>query len=131
MNGIRMHERDLQPEEALAGLLVDEISTGSDELGERGVEVIHLVRNVVHTGAALGEKASDRCVLAERFEQFEAVLTDPKRGCPDTLVADGGLVLDFGSKKPLIGCKGRVEIFDGNSQVMNPPRPHRTDATRT
>ena len=42
------------------------------ELGERRADVVHLVGDVVHAGAALREELADRRVLAERGQQLDA-----------------------------------------------------------
>src|SRR3954468_24770330 len=68
VDGIRMDERDLQAEHAGARLLVDELGAVALQRVERGTDVLHLERHVVHPGAAGREEAADRRVVLERRE---------------------------------------------------------------
>ena len=65
---VRVDEGDLEPEEAAAGLLVDQLGAAGGEPGELVGDVVDLERNVVHAGPALGEELPDRRIGAERRE---------------------------------------------------------------
>jgi hypothetical protein len=39
-------------------------------------------------------------------------------------------VLDLGAEQSLVGLEGAVEVFDGHSQVVDPPWLHGGDAIR-
>ena len=129
MDGLRVHERDLEPEEAWARALVDQIRACPGELRERGGEVAHLVRNVVHAGTALDEKPPDRSVLAERLEQLDAAVADPDGSGPDALLLHGRAMLELGAEQPAVGVQRDVEILDGDTEMMDTPRRHRSDAS--
>src|SRR5579864_5853965 len=60
---VGMDERDAHPVEAGPRLVVDQLDAARAQLGELRVEVVDLVRDVVHPRAALGEKPADRRVL--------------------------------------------------------------------
>src|SRR5256886_17489785 len=72
VNGVGMHERDLEPEEALPRLVVDQLDTLFGELVDRGANVGHLVSNMVHPWPPLGEELADRSLIAERGQQLDA-----------------------------------------------------------
>src|SRR5687767_15912530 len=76
VNGIGVDESNFEPEQALAWLLVDQIGSRAGELGESCVQIAHLVGDVVHAGASFGKKATDRCVLPERLEQFHSAVAE-------------------------------------------------------
>jgi hypothetical protein len=48
----------------------------------------------------------------------------------DALLGNGLAMLELGAEDPLVGGHGLVEIFDGDSEVMDPARLHAGDATR-
>lgn len=128
MDGIRMDERDLEPEQARARRLVDQVGAGIGELRERRTEVAHLVRHVVHAGPALRQEPADRRVLGERLEQLDAAAADAERRRPDALVPHRRPVLDLRAEEPLVRAQGLVEVDDRNAQVMNAPRLHPGEA---
>jgi hypothetical protein len=72
-----MDERDLESEHATPRRLVDQLGPRVREMRERRANVLHLVCDVVHSGASLGEEAADRRVFAERSEQLEPAVPDP------------------------------------------------------
>src|SRR5919198_70080 len=79
VDGLRMHERYLQAEESRPGFGVDELRADAREAVELGPEVRHLVRDVVHAGAALGQEAAHRRVLPRRLEQLDPTCADEDR----------------------------------------------------
>src|SRR6059058_5570523 len=73
VDGIRMDERDLQPEHPRARLFVDELRPVAPQRIERRGNVLHLEGDVMHPGATRGEEAADRRVVLERREQLHPV----------------------------------------------------------
>jgi hypothetical protein len=128
VDGIRVDERDLQPEEALTRSLVDQIRSRIRELGKRRPEVADLVGDVVHAGPSLGEKPADRRVLLERFEQLDAPGADPQGGGANALIVDDCLMLDLRAEKPLVRAQRLVEVRDCDAEMMDPSRLHRREA---
>ena len=123
-----MDERDLEAEEAFARLRVDQVGARIRKLGDRRAQVPDLVRDVVHTGPALGEEAADGRVLREWLEQFDATVTDPQRSRSDALILHRRAVLDLGAEQARVRPKRLVEIDDRNAKMMDPPRFHRREA---
>src|ERR1051325_9043833 len=68
VDGIRMHERDLEAEHACAGLLVDELRAVAPQRLERSANVLDLERDVVHPGAPRGEETAHGRIVLERRE---------------------------------------------------------------
>ena len=114
-----MDERDLEAEHAVPRCLVDQLRAGVREMGERGPNVVHLVRDVVHSGTSVREEAADRSVVVERAEQLEPALSDADRRRLDALLLDTRALLELGPEKPLIGLERTVEILDGKPDVVD------------
>ena len=125
-----MDERDLQAEEALVRLGVDQLRAFLAQLVERGANVVHLVRDVMHSGAALREEAADGRVLAARGDELEPARTDEHRGRLDALIGDERPVLDLSTEEPCVRVDRFVEVEDGDAEMMNAARVHAADATR-
>ena len=123
-----MDEGDLEAEEALSGLGVDQLGACGGEPVELGLHVVDLVRDVVHTRPALGEKPADGCLVAERREQLDAPLADEHGGGFDTLVRDVGPMLDLGAEQALVRLDGRVEVVNGDAEMVDAAGPHGSDA---
>src|SRR5215475_3919432 len=119
-----MDERDLHPEQALPGALVDQLGAFGLKLVDCRPDVVDLERDVVHAGPPVGEELPDRRVVAERGEQLDTAGADTQRGGLDTLVAHRLAVLEVRTEQALVGGDGSVEIVDGHAQVMNPVRLH-------
>lgn len=130
MDGIGVDEGDLEPEEARARPLVDQVGAGARKLGHRRVQIAHLVGHMVHSGTSLRQEATHRRVLAERLEQLDAAVTDPDRGGANALIIHRRAVLDPRPEQLRVGREGRVEILDGDSQMMDSSRLHASDAIR-
>ncbi len=130
MDGIGVDERDLEPEETSPGVFVDQICARAGELGQRRVEVVDLVGDVVHPRPSLREEAADRRVLSERLEQLDPALADADRRGVDTLRFNRRAMLDARAEQPLVGGESRVEVFDRNPEMVDPPRLHASDAIR-
>jgi hypothetical protein len=88
------------------------------------MKVGNLKGDVMHARAAVGEKLADRRRLTERRKQLDTALPDSHRGGFDALLDDRLPALDLGAEEPLIGVDGLVEVFDGNSEMVDPLRLH-------
>src|ERR1022692_538259 len=131
MDGFRMDEGDLEPEHSLSRLGVDQLGAGVREPCKRGVDVGHLVRDVVHARPALREEPADRRVVAECGQELDAALADPDRRRLDALLLDAGTLLEPAAEQPLVRPHGLVQVDDGKSDVMDPARLHGFDASRS
>lgn len=119
-----MDERDLEAEEPRSRLRIDQICTGSRELGQRRAEVAHLVRDVMHAGTALRQEPADRRVLGERLEQLDPPRSDAKRRCTHALILNRRTVFHLGAEETLVRRERRIEILDRDTQMVDPPRRH-------
>src|SRR5712691_12886688 len=124
-----MDERNLEPEEPGARLRIDELGALRGERIERGAEVCHLVRDVVHPRPSLREELAHGRLLSKRGKQLDAPVADQYRRGFDTLLGHGRAVLDFGAEQTLVCGDRVVEVLDGDAKVMNPTRVHAGDAT--
>jgi hypothetical protein len=117
-----MDEGDLEAEHAAPRRLVDQLGAGFREVREGGADVVDLVRDMVHTRAALREEAADRRVLAERAQQLEAALADADGRCLDTLLVHARAMLDPRAEETLIGVERALEILDRETHVVDGAR---------
>ena len=124
-----MDERDLEPEHAVARALVDQLDPLLGKLIERGFDVGHLVRDVVHPFAALCEEPPDGRVVAECAEQLDAAFADPHGGSLDALILDPLAVLEAPPEETLVRGHRGVQVGDGDADVVNGACVHRGDAT--
>jgi hypothetical protein len=124
-----MNEGDLETEEPRARRLVDQGGARVGKLGQRGTKVGHLVGDVMHPGATLGQEASNRGVVAERLQQLDPPAADPDRSRANALVVDRRAVLHLRPEQPLVGRQRLVEIADGDAEMVDPPRLHPREAT--
>ena len=124
MDGVRVDEGDLEPEETLVWLLVDELDSLLGEAFQLTSKIGHRVRDVVHTGSAGGEELADRRLLAKRGEELDATFADAHRRRFDTLLGHRVAMLDLGAEQPPIRVDRVVEILDGDSEMVNPLRVH-------
>src|SRR5205814_8695619 len=90
VDGIRMHEGDLQTEHAPPRLRVDQLGTVADEVAEGDADVLHLVRDVVHARAATGEEPAHRRVVRERRAQLDRAPAGLPAPRPRAPLADPG-----------------------------------------
>ena len=124
VDGVGVDKSDLQAEQAATGSDVDQLRTGRGEIVECCRDVVHLVGDVMDAGAALGEEAPHRGVLAGRGEQLEPAPTDEYRGRLDTLVVNDLAVLERAAEEAGVGLDGFVEIDDGKADVVDTVRLH-------
>ena len=114
-----MDESDLEAEHAAARRLVDQLGARVGEMRKGSADVVHLVRDVMHPRASLGEETADRRVVSERAEQLEAALADPDRRGLHTLLLDPRAMLEPGAEKPLVRVERAVEILDRETDMVH------------
>ena len=117
-----MDEGDLEAEHPVPRRLVDQLGARVRKMREGRADVVDLVRDVVHTWAALREEAADRRVLAECAEQLEAALADADGRCLDTLLVHARAMLEPRAEEALIGVERAVEILDRETHVVDGAR---------
>ena len=122
MDRVGMDERDLEPEHPAARRLVDELRARVGEVGERSANVVNLVRDVVHPGAALREEAADRRVLAKRGQKLEPALADADGRRLDALLLHARAMLEPRAEEALVRVERAVEILDRETDVMHGAR---------
>jgi hypothetical protein len=114
-----MDESDLKTEHAAPWRVVDQLGTSLGKVRESCADVGDLVRDVMHSGASLGQEASHRRVPVERPKQLEPALADPN-GCRfDPLLLDPRAVLEPGAKEALVRVEGTVQILYCESDVVH------------
>jgi len=119
-----MHESDLHAEETATRDVVDHVHTLPRQVGKATWQIVDRVGDVVHPGAAFSEELADGRVVAEGREQLDAALTQSDRHGLDALRLERVATLDLCTEQPLIGIDRVVEVLDGNSQMVDPLRPH-------
>src|SRR5436190_11651944 len=124
VDGVGMDERNLEPEEASAGPVVDQLGALGGQLVQRFADIRDLVRDVMHPRAALRKELPDRGLLTERGEQLDAVLAHPQRRRLDALVGHGLPVLEARPEEPLVGRDRLVEVGDRDAEMMDSARLH-------
>jgi hypothetical protein len=124
-----MHECDLEAEHPVPRDGVDQLDARGGKARQRRRDVVDGIRDVMHAGPALREEAADRRVVPERREQLDAAVAEPHRRGLDSLILDALAVLEAAAEQPLVRLDRRVEVFDGDPDVMNRACLHRGDAT--
>jgi len=125
-----MDEGDLEPEHTVPGRGVDQLCTRGGELVERGPDVGDLVGDVMHAGPAFHEEPADRRVLGESRQQLDSAVPDADGRRLDPLLLDPLPVLDTTAEQPLVGRHRRIEIVDGETDVVDPACFHAGDRMR-
>ena len=129
MNRIWMHERNLEAEHPPPRRDVDQLRAGARKIRERSVDVLDLVRDVMHPRAALRQEPPDRGVLAERGEKLHAAVADAHRGRFDALVVHPFAVLERAAEEPLVRRDRLVEVGHGDADVVDSPCLHQGDGS--
>jgi hypothetical protein len=124
MDGIRMDERDLEPEQPRPRLEIYELCTGSLERRERRADVTDLVRNVVHPRPALGDELADGRAFARRRQQLDASSTDEHGRGFDALLPDARPVLELGAEQTRVRVERLIEVLHGHAQMMDTADVH-------
>lgn len=127
MDGIRVHERDLEAEQAPTGHAVDELRAGGLELVERGEKIRGLERNVVYARPASCEEAADRRIVGRRGDELDATLPDQNRSRLYTLLHERLPVLEPRLEEALVRRDRLVEIRHCDAEVVD--TTHAADST--
>ena len=123
-----MDERELEPEETAAGNRIDELGTRGGELVERRPEVVRLQRDMVHSRATTGEKATDGSVVFGRRHELEPALPHEERRGLDALLDELLPALETRAEERRVRGDRLVEVGDGDAEMVD--AVHAGDATR-
>ena len=115
----RAHEGDAGAADAAARLLVDQLEPSTLDRLERGVDVAHLIGDVVKAGAALREELAHRGVLAERRKQLDVVLADVEQRGLDALLLDDLAVDELEAELLAPQLERGLELLDGDPDVVD------------
>src|SRR6266542_3404933 len=129
VDGVGMDEGNLEAEEPAPRALVDQLGAACRQLVERSADVFDFDRKMVQPRTAAGEELADRRLLAEGGEQLDAAAADAHGRRLDALLGDGLAVLEPGAEESVVRGQRRVEIVDGDAEVMDSARLHAADAT--
>ena len=122
MDGFRVDEGDFETEHAATRCLVDQLCTLVREMHEGRADVLDLVRDVVHSRAALRQETADGRVCAERAQQLEPARADADGRRLDALLLHAGALLDPGAEEALVRVERTVEVLDREADVMHGAR---------
>ena len=127
MDGVGVDKGNLQAEQADAREVSINSTPSAARLVERDMDVVDLVREVVHAGAAPGEEAPDGGVVADRREQLDPAVADEQgRGLEPW---SGHLaVLERGAEEPLVRPTASSRSGDSDADVVDPAGLHAGDA---
>jgi hypothetical protein len=124
-----MDEGDFEPEETATRLLVDQLGALFREIVEGCAHIVHLIGDVVHSGAPLREEPPDRRVGAERCKELDTTAADANRGRLDSLRFERLTMLEPAAEETLVRGHRLVEVRDRDADVMDPKRLHSPDVT--
>ena len=100
-------------------------AAGGRHVVQRGGEITHFEREVVHAGPALRQETPDGRVLPERGEQLDSPAAQTHRSSLHALFGKRVPALERGAEQPLVGGDGTVEIGDGDADVVDSAGLHR------
>jgi len=129
VDGVGMDKGNLQAEQAATRNAVDQLRARRCEIGQGTRDIVHLVRDVVHAGATLGEEPSHRRVFTCGCEQLDPAWAEPHRRCLDALICENLAMLELPAEKRDVGLDGIVEIGNRKTDVVNSKWLHAPDAT--
>src|SRR6476619_3815973 len=124
VHAVRVDERNAQPEQAHARLLVDQLGAGGGGIGQGLLDIIDAQRHVVHAGAAVQQELADRGVVTQRPQQLDAALAPQPRGRLHALIGHGFAVLEHTPQQLLVVGDGEVEVVDRMPDMMDALRAH-------
>ena len=90
------------------------------QLRQRRLDVRDLIGDVVQPGPALREEPPDRRVGRERPQQLDVVLADVEQHRLDALLGHELAMHDRHPVDPLVQRERRVEVRDGDADVVDP-----------
>ena len=107
-----------------AGLEIDDLGTAGGELLHRRPDVADGEAYVVHAGTPGGEKPSDVRVGTEELDSARA---EAQVDGLDTLLLERVAKLDLRAKERPVRLHRRVEVLDGEGDVVHGAHVHTTD----
>lgn len=107
-----MNECDLEPEQALVGLLVDQLHTLLGKTLQLASKIAHLVGDVMHPRTAVRDELAHRSVVAESAEQLDPALAEANGRRLDSLRPHSLAMLQLGAEDGSIRLDGLVEVLD-------------------
>ena len=119
MDRVGMDESHLEAEHPVPRRLVDQLGTGVGQVREGSAYVVDLVRDVVHSRAALREEAADGRVVPESAQQLEPTRADADRRSLHALFLDSRAMLEPGAEEALVRVERAVEILDGKTDMVH------------
>src|SRR4029453_14583408 len=125
VHGAGVDERDLHPEQARPRGAVDQLGTLAFQPGEPTRQVVDLVGDVVHPGAAAGQEAADRRVRAERAQELDVRGADAERRRLHALLVLALPPLELGTEQAPVRGDRLVQVLDGETDVVDALRGHR------
>ena len=120
-----MDEGDLEAEQALPRVLVDQLGAAGRKPLELGRDVVDLEGNVMHARPALCEELAHRRFRAERGKELDPAGADPKRHGLDSLIRNSLTMLELGAEQPLVGLDRRVQVGNGDADMVDAACAHR------
>lgn len=130
MDGIRVHEGDLEPEQPAPRHPVNELRAGRLQLLQRRAEISRLERDVMHARPATGEEATDGRVVVRRSHELDAAFADEHRRRLDPLRLERLSAFESRVKETLVRGDRLVEVVHGQAEVVDPPHPGDATAAR-
>ena len=129
MHGIRVYERDLEPEEPVPRPFVDQLGAPGRRARRaprrhprprtrRGAFRARACSRNLPTGVSSPSEASSSTRSA----------ADPQRGRLDSLLRNGLAALERSAEEPLVGRDRLVEILDRDAKMVDSARLHAADA---
>ena len=120
MRALGMDERVPHPFRVFARRLVNQLRALFLETRERGVNVVYLEADVMHALAALGEIFRKTALRVLRFDQFYFASADRHERDLGTSAFLGRDVIELHSERVGKERERRVDVLDGNADVINP-----------
>jgi hypothetical protein len=114
-----VQERDAGAADADPRRLVDQAQARLLQRRQRGVDVGHLVGDVVDAGALLGQELADGRVRAEGREELDVVLADVEEHRLDALLGHVLAVDELHVVRLLVEGDRGVEVLDGDAHVVD------------
>jgi len=114
-----MDEGHFEAEHTAARRLVDQLGARIRQLREGGANVVHLVGDVMHPGAALREEAAHGRVRAERAQELEPARADADGRGLHSLPLHARALLEPCAEQALVRIECTVEILDRETHVMH------------
>src|SRR5688500_4067396 len=129
VDGVRMDECDLEPEQPAPRLLVDQLEPRSGQVAERGSDVVDDVGDVMHPRPALRDETPHRRVAAGCGEQLDSIRADEHGDRLDALLEELLAVLERPAEDVDVCDERLIEVVDRHAHVVDPAHSHAADAT--